>query len=100
VSGEAAFICSGLRRPGPGGKFLPPLAVGFFYQLGEAATRFVPMASASRRFPVLREPSLSLSTLAGGGLPDSSRIVASRNGLLVVDLRSGKHTRALKQCFK
>ncbi|KAG2581877.1 hypothetical protein PVAP13_6KG075100, partial [Panicum virgatum] len=98
VSGEAAFICSGLRRPGPGGKFLPPLAVGFFYQLGEAATRFVPMASASRRFPVLREPSLSLSTLAGGGLPDSSRIVASRNGLLVVDLRSGKHTRALKFC--
>ncbi|KAG2576858.1 hypothetical protein PVAP13_6NG062200 [Panicum virgatum] len=98
VSGEAAFICRGPRRPGPDGKFLPPLAVGFFYQLHVAATRFVPMASASRRFPALREPSLSLSTLVGGGLRDSSRIVASRNGLLVVDLQSGKRSRALKLC--
>ncbi|RLN04298.1 hypothetical protein C2845_PM13G03770 [Panicum miliaceum] len=93
VSGEAAFICRGLKRPGPGGRFIPALAVGFFHQLDVAATRFVPMASASRRFPVLREPSLSLSTLVGGGLPDSSRIVASRNGLLVLGKMQMRLTR-------
>jgi len=60
------------------------------------------MASASRRFPgLLRQPpaSLTLSTLADGALLDGcSEIVASRNGLLVVDLRRGKHGRALKLC--
>ncbi|CAO2187058.1 unnamed protein product [Urochloa humidicola] len=61
------------------------------------------MASASRRFPgLLRQPPPSLSTLVDDELFDaSSHIVASRNGLVVVDLRrggGGKHDRALKLC--
>ncbi|CAL5008305.1 unnamed protein product [Urochloa decumbens] len=94
VSGEAAFISR--RRPGTGdNKFQPPLALGFFHQHDAAAPRFVPMASAaSRRFPGLQSPSPSPL------LDSSSCIVASRNGLVVVDLcrgggGGGKHVRAL-----
>ncbi|CAL5010279.1 unnamed protein product [Urochloa decumbens] len=105
VSAEAAFLCRTPRRPPPG-RFVAPLALGFFHhrQGDAAAPRFVAMASASRRFPgLLRQlPPQSLSTLGDGGLFDaSSHIVASRNGLVVVDLRrggGGKHDRALKLC--
>ncbi|CAN6164638.1 unnamed protein product [Urochloa humidicola] len=102
VSGEAAFIifrrASRRPGPGPGGRFLPPLALGFFHQHDAAAPRFVPTASASRQFPGLREPSLSVLVSDGVLLDSSSRVVASRNGLLVVNLRrgGGKHARALK----
>ncbi|KAF8730182.1 hypothetical protein HU200_017154 [Digitaria exilis] len=82
VSGEAAFICRrAMKLPGSGVKFLPPLAVGFFHHHPNAAApRFVPMASASRRFPVLHQnPSSQLSNL--------------------VTLRRGKHDMpALKLC--
>ncbi|KAF8689828.1 hypothetical protein HU200_041459 [Digitaria exilis] len=102
VSGEAAFICRRtMKLPGSGVKFLPPLAVGFFHHHPNAAAPcFVPTASASRRFPVLHQqnPS-SVSTLVRGRLLDSSRVVASRNGLAVVELRRGKHDMpALKLC--
>ncbi|CAL5003941.1 unnamed protein product [Urochloa decumbens] len=91
VSGEAAFIISLRRHPG---RFVPPLALGFFFhhnQQAAAAPRFVPMAPASRRFPTLPSPLLD----------SSSRVVASRNGLVVVDLwrgGGGEHRRALKLC--
>ncbi|KAF8781336.1 hypothetical protein HU200_000542 [Digitaria exilis] len=81
VSGEAAFICRrAMKLPGSGVKFLPPLAVGFFHHHPNAAApRFVPMASASRRSP------------------SSTRI--RRTGLVVVELRRGKHDMpALKLC--
>jgi hypothetical protein len=97
VSAEAAFLCRTPRRPP--GRFIGPLALGFFnYQVD--APRFVPTAFASRRFPgLLQQQPLSLNTLVDDGLFDGfSRIVASRNGLLVVDLRGVKHDRALKLC--
>ncbi|TVU42911.1 hypothetical protein EJB05_09335, partial [Eragrostis curvula] len=101
VSGEAAFLCRTPRRLG--GKFIPGLALGFFHHLdeGAAAPRFVPLPSAVRRLGFQVQP--SLTTLVEGldgadGLFNSSRIVASRNGLLVVDLRHGKKDRALKLC--
>ncbi|CAL5010281.1 unnamed protein product [Urochloa decumbens] len=97
VSGEAAFISR--QRPGTGdNKFQPPLALGFFHQHDAAAPRFIPKASAaSRRFPGLQSPSSSPL------LDSSSCIVASRNGLVVVDLcrgggGCGKHVRALNLC--
>ncbi|CAO2210068.1 unnamed protein product [Urochloa humidicola] len=107
VSGEAAFL-SRRRRPG---RFLPPLALGFFFHhhavaaaaaAAAAAPRFVPTASASRRFPALRSPELSRLLDSSSS---SSRVVASRNGLVVVDLRRGggdgigrKNGRALRLC--
>ena len=97
VSAEAAFLCrTPRRRPG---RFIGPLALGFFNHQMDAP-RFVPTADASRRFPgLLQQPPPSLSTLVDDGLFDgSSRIVASRNGLLVVDLWHSKHDRALKLC--
>ncbi|TKW08851.1 hypothetical protein SEVIR_6G051900v4 [Setaria viridis] len=99
VSAEAALLCRTPRRPPD--RFIGPLALGFFHrQENAAAPRFVTMASASCRFPgLLRQPPPSLSTLVDDGLFDgSSHIVASRNGLLVVDLRRRKHDRAVKLC--
>ncbi|XP_039852934.1 uncharacterized protein LOC120711463 isoform X2 [Panicum virgatum] len=63
-----------------------------------ASSPWLPRRAASG---LLRQPpgSLTLSTLVDGALFDGcSEIVASRNGLLVVDLRRGKHDRALKLC--
>ncbi|CAO2187077.1 unnamed protein product [Urochloa humidicola] len=104
VSADAAFICRTPRRPP--GRFFAHLALGFFHRREDAAAaaavpRFVPMASATHRFPgLLQQPKpLSLSTHVDDGLFDgTSQIVASRNGLLVVDLGRGKHGRALKLC--
>ncbi|CAN6232771.1 unnamed protein product [Urochloa humidicola] len=101
VSADAAFICRTPRRPPS--RFVGPLALGFFHHREEAAavSQFVPTASATHRFPgLLQQPQPpSLSTLVDDGLFDgTSQIVASRNGLLVVDLRRGKHDRALKLC--
>ncbi|CAO2164331.1 unnamed protein product [Urochloa humidicola] len=106
VSGEAAFITSrraSRRRPGPGGghRFLPLVYLGFFFHQHAAAAapapRFVPnpmaSASASRRFSGLQSP------LPSRLLDSSSCIVASRNGIVVVELRrGGKHGRALRLC--
>ncbi|CAL5008300.1 unnamed protein product [Urochloa decumbens] len=98
VSCEAAFIVSSRRRPG---RFMPPLALGFFHQRDGAAPRFIPTPSASCRFPDLQEP-LPLLVPNGRLVDSSSRVVASRNGLVVVDLRhsggGGKHNRALRIC--
>ncbi|RLN42197.1 hypothetical protein C2845_PM01G47600 [Panicum miliaceum] len=96
VSGEAAFICRAARcRPPP----LRSLALGFFYSHRDGAVpRFAATASASRRLG-LRRP--SLNALVEGlddGLFDASRVVASRNGLLLVELQRRKRERALKLC--
>jgi hypothetical protein len=88
VSAEASFLCRTPRRPT--GRFIAPLALGFFNHQMDVP-RFVPTADASRRFPGLLQQ--SLSTLVDDGLFDgSSQIVASRNGLLVIDLRAGSMT--------
>ncbi|KAJ1267377.1 hypothetical protein BS78_07G051600 [Paspalum vaginatum] len=98
VSADAAFICRTPRRPP--GRFVGDFALGFFQPLADAAPRFVALASASRRFPgLLRQPAPSLSWLVDDGLFEGSpHIVAARNGLLVVDLRRGKHDRTLRLC--
>ncbi|CAL5010280.1 unnamed protein product [Urochloa decumbens] len=103
VSAEAAFLCRTPRRPPR--RFITPLALGFFHRRDDAeaaaAPRFGATAFARHRFPGLLQQLQppSLSTLFDDGLFDgSSHIVASRNGLLVVDLRRGKHDRALKLC--
>ena len=60
--------------------------------------RFAATASASRRLG-LRQA--SLNALVEGlddGLFDASRVVASRNGLLVVELHRRYRERALKLC--
>ncbi|KAF8670051.1 hypothetical protein HU200_051242 [Digitaria exilis] len=101
VSAESASLSLTPRRAP--GRFISPLALGFFHHEDAAPPRFVAMAmaSASRRFPdlLLRHPPPSLSTLIDGELLGaSSHIVAARNGLIVVDLRRGKHDRSLKLC--
>jgi hypothetical protein len=97
VSGDAAFICRGLQGPGPGGKFIPPLAIGYFRQHDAA---FVQMAPALRRFPLLREPSSLSLTLVGDVRFhfNTYRIVTSRNGFIVLELQRGKHSRTLRLC--
>ncbi|KAL6905618.1 hypothetical protein ACP4OV_003219 [Aristida adscensionis] len=92
VAAHAAAISRALPPPG---RFLPPLALGFFHQENDDAgagrrargrrasvpLRFVPAASASRL----------LGPFAGGAhLPadaDGARPVASRNGCVVLELR-------------
>jgi hypothetical protein len=98
VSTEAAFLCRTPRLVPA--RFIGPLALGFFHHRVDAAPGFVAMASALRRFPgLLQDPPPSLGALDDNGLFDgSSRIVAARNGLLVVDIRHGKQNRALKLC--
>ncbi|KAL6905422.1 hypothetical protein ACP4OV_003023 [Aristida adscensionis] len=100
VSAEAAFIC-GRRRPPAPPSFARSLALGFFYlHRAGAVPRFAPMASASRRL-ALRQP-CSLNALVEGlddGLFDAARVVASRGGLVAVELRRGKRERALKLCI-
>jgi hypothetical protein len=57
VSGEAAFICRISRRlPGPSGRFLPSLAIGFFHQKDAAAPCFVPTAHGFGVAPIPRPP--------------------------------------------
>ncbi|CAN6294080.1 unnamed protein product [Urochloa humidicola] len=100
VSGEAAFLCRAARRHRTPLSLIRSLALGFFHSPRPgAAPRFVATASASRRLGGLRQP--SLNALVEGlddGLFDASRLVASRNGLLVVELQRRKRERALKLC--
>uniref|UniRef100_K4AJJ6 Uncharacterized protein n=1 Tax=Setaria italica TaxID=4555 RepID=K4AJJ6_SETIT len=99
VSGEAAFICRAKRCWTPPSPLIRSLALGFFYSPRHgAAPRFAATASASRRLG-LRQPSLNaLIQGLDDGLFDASRLVASRNGLLVVELQRRKRERALKLC--
>lgn len=98
VSGDANFICRTSQQLCFIDKFIPSLIIGFFHKHDATTLSFVPMASASRRFPVLQKPSLSLNMDIDDGLLSSSRIVASRNGLLVIEVQRGKHSRTLKLC--
>ncbi|CAL4940920.1 unnamed protein product [Urochloa decumbens] len=102
VSGEADFLCRAARRH----RTAPPslirsLALGFFHSpRSGVAPRFAATASATRRFGGLRQQP-SLNALVEGlddGLFDASRVVASRNGLVVVELRRRKRERAVKLC--
>ncbi|CAN6324400.1 unnamed protein product [Urochloa humidicola] len=102
VSSEADFLCRAARRrrSTPPPPLIRSLALGFFHSPRPgAAPRFAATASASRRLGGLRQP--SLNALVEGlddGLFDASRLVASRNGLLVVELRRRKRERAVKLC--
>ncbi|KAJ1267379.1 hypothetical protein BS78_07G051800 [Paspalum vaginatum] len=103
VSSEAAFICRYRTPQWPGSdRFLPPVVAGFFHQRDDEEPRFVNTPAACCRFPVLRglPPSPPLSALVEDGSADldSYRIVASRNGLVVAELRRGKNNRSLKLC--
>ncbi|KAK3153439.1 hypothetical protein QOZ80_2BG0172670 [Eleusine coracana subsp. coracana] len=98
VSVESAFISRDSRRTR--GIFLRGLALGFFYTHRKGAVpRFTPTASASRRLG-LRQPSLNeLIDGLDDGLFDSSRLVGSRKGLLVLELKCDrKHVLKLCVC--
>ena len=87
VSADAAFIC--LRAPPRlADPFVRSLALGFLHWRTDAAAaappRFVPLSPAGARL----QP--SLAALVGG----ASRVVASRNGRLVLDLRRRASSRA------
>lgn len=98
VSGDANFICRTSQQLCFINKFIPSLIIGFFHKHDATTLSFIPMASASHWFPVLQKPSLSLNMDIDDGLLSSSRIVASRNGLLVIEFQRGKHSRTLKLC--
>ena len=98
VSGHANFICRTSQQLCFINKFIPSLIVGFFHKHDATMLNFIPMASASRRFPFLHKPSLSLAMNIDNELLNSSHIVASRNGLLVIEVQRGKHSRTLKLC--
>ncbi|RLN05475.1 hypothetical protein C2845_PM13G03780 [Panicum miliaceum] len=90
VSADAAFIC---RRATPrvADPFVRSLALGFFHSRTDAAAppRFAPLSAAGARL----QP--SLAALVGG----ASRVVASRNGRFVLDLRrraSARTTHAVR----
>ncbi|CAL4932934.1 unnamed protein product [Urochloa decumbens] len=93
VSSEAAFIC---RSPPPssGTRLCSSLAVGFFHQsLGDEngtrpPPRFVPLD------PRLR--GASLEALFDGALLRCSRVVASRKGRLVLELRRATRSAVLR----
>jgi len=86
VSAYAAFICR--REPPRSDPFVRSLALGFFHSRTNAVAasppRFVPLSAAGARI----QP--SLAALVGG----ASRVVASRNGRLVLDLRRRASSRA------
>ncbi|KAG2576861.1 hypothetical protein PVAP13_6NG042400 [Panicum virgatum] len=85
VSADAAFIC---RRATPrSDPFVRSLALGFFQSRTDASAappRFVPLSVAGASI----QP--SLAALVGG----ASRVAASRNGRLVLDLRRRASSRA------
>ncbi|XP_044957254.1 uncharacterized protein LOC123408135 [Hordeum vulgare subsp. vulgare] len=100
VSSEAAFICR-TPRPWPAGRFVRRLALGFFHRDAAAGPRFTPTASAARsRLPGLLQPNVLVERLnALVERPENGpRLVASRNGLIVADLRRGRRDRAIKLC--
>ncbi|OEL18216.1 hypothetical protein BAE44_0020765 [Dichanthelium oligosanthes] len=83
VSADAAFICR--HAPPCSDPFVRTLALGFFDSRtnGVAPTRFVSLPSAGSRL----QP--SFAALVDG----ASRVVASRNGHLVLDLRRRANSR-------
>ncbi|KAK3121076.1 hypothetical protein QOZ80_8BG0645670 [Eleusine coracana subsp. coracana] len=84
VSVDAAFICRGGGAPPRSDPFIRGLALGFFhFRTADVQTpappRFVPFSSAAA---ATRYHLPSFAEVAGG----ASRVVASRNGYVVVDL--------------
>ncbi|CAO2210067.1 unnamed protein product [Urochloa humidicola] len=82
VSADAAFLCRRRRAPPvTDDPLIRTLALGFFFhsRTGAAPPRFVPLSAAGARL----QPSFA-GILNGGG---ASRVVASRGGRLVLDLR-------------
>uniref|UniRef100_A0ACD5XLK7 Uncharacterized protein n=1 Tax=Avena sativa TaxID=4498 RepID=A0ACD5XLK7_AVESA len=86
VSSDAAFIC----RLGPPrcDRFVSRLALGVFLRGSKGHGGFVPFVP---------EP-LSVAAIVDGGTLDASRVVASRNGRVVLDLRRAKTSCVLRLC--
>ncbi|CAD6266115.1 unnamed protein product [Miscanthus lutarioriparius] len=86
VSADAAFICP--RATPRSDPCIGSLALGFFHSHmtdgGVAQPRFVPLSAAASRL----QPSFAALVDSG-----ASRVVASRNGRLVLDLRRRANTR-------
>ncbi|CAL5008302.1 unnamed protein product [Urochloa decumbens] len=78
ISADAAFIC-GRAPPRTDDPLIRSLALGFFHSRTGTAVppQFVPLSAAGARL----QPSFA------GILKEASRVVASRNGRLVLDLR-------------
>ncbi|OEL15470.1 hypothetical protein BAE44_0023512 [Dichanthelium oligosanthes] len=92
VSSEAEFICR-LRRSSD--RYFRPLAVGFFHRSHDDETgappRFLPLDSLPRR------PSLYANTaVLDGDLFKNCRLIASRKGRLVLELRRVSRRAALR----
>ncbi|RCV31881.1 LOW QUALITY PROTEIN: hypothetical protein SETIT_6G213400v2 [Setaria italica] len=99
VSGEAEFICRLRRRPSSDRYYFRfrPLAVGFFHRSHDddetgAPPRFIPFDSFSRRAPIYSNSAAVL----GGDLFKNCRLIASRNGRLVLELRRASRGAALR----
>ncbi|KAL5225810.1 hypothetical protein ABZP36_012449 [Zizania latifolia] len=100
VSSDAAFVCQGSTPRPRSDRFIRPLAIGYYKMNITAAPleepRFVPLRSNSRR----RQP-LLVDLVDDDGrqiLDASSRVVASRNGLLVAEIGRTKSGCVLKLC--
>ncbi|KAI4986325.1 hypothetical protein ZWY2020_018955 [Hordeum vulgare] len=91
VSTDAAFICR--RAPPRCDRFSRRLAVGVFLH---NSSRGRGRSRGGDGFVPFSKPDLSL---ADGGVPgSSSRVVASRNGRVVMDLRRAKSACVLRLC--
>ncbi|CAM0948788.1 unnamed protein product [Alopecurus aequalis] len=87
VSSDAAFICR--RAPPRCERFVRRLALGAFLRGSSGGHGgFVPFVPAP----------LSVAALVDGGTLDTSRVVASRNGRVVLDLRRAKSACVLRLC--
>ncbi|KAK3140659.1 hypothetical protein QOZ80_5AG0403950 [Eleusine coracana subsp. coracana] len=85
ISTEAEFICRRSSAP-PSASRCTGLAVGFFHQMPEGDPRFIPLNTS--RFPSFE--------LEAGEMFRAARVVSSRNGRLVVQLRCASVGAALK----
>lgn len=87
VSSDAAYICR--RGPPRCDRFIRRLALGVFIHTEEShgSDGFIPFAASKKK--------LSLAGLVGG---ECLRVVASRGGRVVLDLRRAKTAFALRLC--
>ncbi|RLN00455.1 uncharacterized protein C2845_PM06G13200 [Panicum miliaceum] len=99
VSTDAAFIC--LHAPPRTDQSARGLALGVFLLSHPEKIEFVPLPSASRRIGALGPPSLDLLVDDEGSMifHASFRVVASRGGRLVVEIRSAEPVRAAQAVY-
>ncbi|XP_052134259.1 uncharacterized protein LOC127752861 [Oryza glaberrima] len=99
VAGDAEYIC---RRKPPSRRYVGALAVGFVQQRRQENSssssgappppRFIPLPSYSSRFAGGGE----LDKVFDSGLLSNSRLIASRKGLLVLELRRSSRAAAVR----